>query len=464
MGVNADRKDVLVLGDGASAVALVYALAKRLRHRLSVGVIGRGAALGEGIAYASRNRLHVLNAPAEAMSIDPDDPACFVRWLNAKGENLTDWEDQFVPRHLYGEHLADLVGRAREISRGFLHLETFRSEALGLIATPQGWILSHAGGSLAARNVVLATGNDMPTPIAGTFGPEVASLIIDNPRGKLDIDANADVLLLGSGLTAIDALLTLTERGHRGRITLLSRHELLPAAHVKAQAFPPLEPPYPETARRLIRALRSHVGAKPDAPSWQGFMNAMRPKWQEVWHSLPADERRRFIRHGAAIWNVHRYRMAPRIATRLQDLSGVAVMQGKLRRIFLAGDAKLAVGVTSRGKQTRLLVNYLVNCSGPNSDPAKTHDPLIENLVASRLVRTSPAGAGLDVDENDRVVNQNGSTHRTLFAMGALTKGRWWEITAIPEISRKADRIALNLVERSEVSVPREGESYCRNR
>jgi uncharacterized NAD(P)/FAD-binding protein YdhS len=29
--------------------------------------------------------------------------------------------------------------------------------------------------------------------------------------------------------------------------------------------------------------------------------------------------------------------------------------------------------------------------------------------------------------------------------MGALTRGRWWEITAIPEISRQATEIAGHL-------------------
>jgi uncharacterized NAD(P)/FAD-binding protein YdhS len=84
------------------------------------------------------------------------------------------------------------------------------------------------------------------------------------------------------------------------------------------------------------------------------------------------------------------------------------------------------------------LINRLINCTGPNSDPNKTHDPLVENLIASRQARATSIGIGLDVDERNRVRDNDGTAQPSLFAMGALTRGRWWEITAIPEISQQA--------------------------
>jgi uncharacterized NAD(P)/FAD-binding protein YdhS len=100
--------------------------------------------------------------------------------------------------------------------------------------------------------------------------------------------------------------------------------------------------------------------------------------------------------------------------------------------------------VTIRGRrgETQLTVDRIINCMGPNTDPEKSHNRLIENIVASLQARTAPPGVGLDVTDDSRVISYEGIAHPCLFAMGALTRGNWWEITAVPEIARQAVRIA----------------------
>ena len=61
------------------------------------------------------------------------------------------------------------------------------------------------------------------------------------------------------------------------------------------------------------------------------------------------------------------------------------------------------------------------------------------------ILGTGLTNLGLDVDEKNRVLDATGATQADLFAMGALTRGRWWEITAIPEISRRATELAGHL-------------------
>jgi uncharacterized NAD(P)/FAD-binding protein YdhS len=57
------------------------------------------------------------------------------------------------------------------------------------------------------------------------------------------------------------------------------------------------------------------------------------------------------------------------------------------------------------------------------------------------LARPDQLRLGLEVDEHSRALSQDGRIHLNLFALGALTKGRWWEVTAVPEIRAQAERI-----------------------
>lgn len=115
------------------------------------------------------------------MSADADDADGFVGWLSDRGTALPRWEDQFVPRFLYGEYLGHLLNEAGARSRGLLDLEIVRTEVLGFIRSGDKWIVTHARGTVKAARVVLATGTDLPSPIGARFGADVAELIIDNP-------------------------------------------------------------------------------------------------------------------------------------------------------------------------------------------------------------------------------------------------------------------------------------------
>lgn len=427
---------------------MAHALAKSARSNTSVAILGRGQRAGLGTAYSTQHPLHLLNAPAGRMSADADDPDQFARWLSARGHSLARWQDQFVARRLYGEYLGHLADEVGATSHGRIALETIRTEVGGVARNGAGSIVSHTGGTLAARIVVLATGTDKPAAIAQSFGEDVAPFVVDDPWGNFEIGPGESVLMLGAGLTAIDALLTLVSRGHRGRVTLVSRHGLLPHVHVRGDVCESLQSPYPPTARQLARAIRTCVGAQASDGRRQGFMEAMRSCWQDVWQSLPREEKRRCLRHGATLWNVNRHRMAPGVGARVLPLIGdtVTVLAGRLLRISLSDARTLHVDVSRRNGEIRLAVNRVINCTGPNPDPEKTRDRFIRTIVESRLGRSNSLGVGLDVDDANRLIARDGTAQRTAFAMGALTKGHWWEITAMPEIGRQAAGIATNIL------------------
>jgi uncharacterized NAD(P)/FAD-binding protein YdhS len=441
------RRTLVLCGNGASAVLLVCALARQAGQGLSIVVIGKNAQAGHGIAYSTRNPNHLLNVPASRMSADINRPDQFVQWLAGRGVAVQDWAQSFVPRNLYGAYLSELLDTTLQ-SNPDLEVRFIQGEVKSLMKKHLGWIVAHDGGAVNADLVALATGNDLPPPVAAHHSPNLANRISDDPWAEHDLQKSQEVLILGSGLTAIDVAISLKDRGHAGKIHLLSRHGLLPQPHVETIPSPPLSQPFPKTARNFLRAMRTHLGPAPAAAHWQGLMDAMRPHWPEVWLSFPAAEKKRFLRHCVTHWNVHRHRLAPAVGEYLGHglADNIHVLKGRLRHLKPAQSGMIAQ--IARGDRIiDLPVDHVINCTGPNPNPEKTHDRLIENLVASRLARGTDAGVGLDVDARNRVLDKSGTAQPSLLAMGALTRGHWWEITAIPEIARQAQVMSGAIME-----------------
>jgi uncharacterized NAD(P)/FAD-binding protein YdhS len=443
---------VAICGNGASAALLLCALA-RLPGLMSVVVIGNGAKLGAGIAYATSNPHHLLNVPATRMSADPRDPRHFQNWLTGQGIDTENFADQFVPRALYARYL-DHVTKSTLSTAPHCEVRFVPGEVRSLIPIGSRWKVWHGDGGVFADLVVLATGNDMPAPIAQRYAGEIANRIIDNPWGGLTAGPGEDVLVLGSGLTAVDTVISLLDAGHEGGIHLLSRRGLLPARHVPPDHRHALSPPYPKTARSILAAMRRATGHHPTPEVWQGLMDNLRAHGSQIWQDLPLPEKQRFLRHGATHWGVHRHRLAPKVADRIEAAlaRNVRVLRGRLGGLATDGAGRLAATILQRGKPRLLGIDRVVNCTGPNSDPYKSQALLIENIVASRLARRGPAHLGLEIDVKNRVIDRDGLAQPTLFAIGALTRDRWWEITAIPEISRQAAELAGHIAQQLRAS------------
>ena len=125
----------------------------------------------------------------------------------------------------------------------------------------------------------------------------------------------------------------------------------------------------------------------------------------------------------------------------------MSLLKGRLAKLSLAGNDGLIATIVSKGRAATLPVDHVINCTGPNTDPEKAGDRLVENLIASRLARATEPAIGLDVDGKNRVLDARGIIQPSLLAMGALTRSRWWEITAVPEIARQAQIMSGAIME-----------------
>src|SRR5712671_7044984 len=375
--------DVAIVGGGASGTLVAVQLLRQARGPWRIALVERSGALARGLAYGPAESCHLLNVPAAGMSALPDDPFHFVRWSGAA-------PDAFVPRAVYGTYLEALLTEAHARAAPGVTLQFVCGEAVSA-AVDDGAvrIALREGREIQARASVLALGNlsrpDLAVPDGGLYA---SALYRRSPweRGALDgVPPEAEVLLLGSGLTMVDAALALQRRGHRGRILALSRHGLLP--HVNGDASGPARPRIGASGvRGLLRALRAPPRQGRD---WRPAFDALRPVTQRIWSRLSDAERRRFLRHLRAHWDVHRHRMAPEVGAtvaRLRSAGRLIVHAGRVQAFAVEGRSALAhCRRRGDGRLRDLLVARVVNCTGPASSLADASHPLLESLFAKGL-------------------------------------------------------------------------------
>jgi uncharacterized NAD(P)/FAD-binding protein YdhS len=257
----------------------------------------------------------------------------------------------------------------------------------------------------------------------------------------------ASVAIVGTGLSAIDIVLSLRDRGHQGPVTMLSSHGLLPEPHlakVLPTRQPVIDPGRATSARALARALRSDVASAED---WRQTIDGARPVTVASWRALPMAERRRAMRHAFRRWEVRRHRMAPDVAAVVEAWRAddrLRVARGRVVAVD-AADGGLALTIDTAGARTVARVDIVVACVGPSADPL--HDPLLRDAIRDGVLTRHPLGLGLDVDEVGRARRPDGSVHEHVWTVGSLRKGAEWESTAVPELRLHAAGIAAALTE-----------------
>src|SRR4051812_34071128 len=193
------RCTTLVIGGGAAGALTSHHLLRTTDHR--VLLVEPAAHPARGLAYATTDDQHLLNSRAIAMSADSTEPAHFLHWAHRHG--LPAAPTSFLPRRVYGDYLADTLDpRTHHIRATVTHLTPHPGG--GVRATLD------TGTHLHAHHAVLATGHAPPrNPYPIAAHPRY----LTNPwtPGALDaVPADQPVLLIGTGLTAVDVALTLT--------------------------------------------------------------------------------------------------------------------------------------------------------------------------------------------------------------------------------------------------------------
>lgn len=445
-GADGDR--VVVIGGGFCGAALAVHLLRRGGPGLRVTLVERSGEAGRGVAYGTSDPVHLLNVPAAKMSLDPSDPEAFLRFAHARG--VAAQATDLLPRTLYGAYVEETLADAVRQHPGRLRVAA--AEAIDV--EPEGVRLSD-GRLLPADQVVLATGHLPPRWPEGL--PEAARRDARVLRdaweaGALDgVGLDERVLVVGTGLTAVDVLLSLRARGQRGLVWAVSRHGRWPQPHLPHVAWtgpaPRLPWPAPTEAHALAAWLEGAVAeAGREGIPWQAVIDAFRPHISKVWGALPLEERAVFLAEHRSRWEVVRHR-APAASLRAlsewQARGQLRSLAGEIRDVQTEGP--LVVTLSTQEGPTSLEVDRIILCNGADTDVRHAANPALVSLLARGRVRADALGLGLEVEADGRAIDAEGRANPDLWVLGAARRPLLWETTAVPELSRQAAALAVDL-------------------
>ena len=450
-------KDIIIVGGGYSGTMLAVNLLKNItKQEIKITIINEGNSFSRGLAYQAWDDNFLLNVPAGNMSALDSMPNNFVEYCKQIDPAFN--EGSFVSRRIYGDYLEKTLEVAeREAGSGI-------NRIFGQVVTLQknlnenGFNLHLADGQiLQAGKVVLALGHFLPNSLSILETFKTDANYLSNPWdfSKLDkLPKNLPVLIIGTGLTAIDTLFRLTSVFQR-EVILISRKGLHPQGHRVTPKLPLFNnfPSYLNqsnlTVRNCFRALRNEVSRRNlKGGDWRDVINELRAYTPEIWARFSNKEKKRFLDHVVRFWDIHRHRIAPIAFQRFEKLLNSNQVKINVGRITKCSKIKNGFEIDLRqGEEIKkFFVGGIVNCIGPNSDLSTISSPLISQLLKDGLISQDVTKVGLMVSDEYEVIGSDGVNIPNLYYVGPMLKAKFWEAIAVPELRQHARKVAERLL------------------
>lgn len=453
--------DIAIVGGGAAGASVFGELLRRSDYSGTIHWITGCVTPGRGVAYATEDDSHLLNVRASSMGLLADQKDDFFKYAS----NCVDpvYGTDFLPRRLFGEFIeAQLRGHMSEARAHGVRFQLHRAKAVAVFpASDQGYrIKLEHGDLLSVDAVVLAIGALAPRALKTVTAKALNSSAYTLDPWKLDKAASSprSVLVIGTGLTAIDTLISAATRWPQANLVAVSRHGLLPFHH----ATSPLAP-YPrqdalnaallmcEGIAPMVHLVREAISESPRT-DWRAVIDGMRTINAQLWQKLTTMQRRQFLRHVRWVWESSRHRTAPTSYESIRVLIENKRLHVHAARVLnVDGSGPLTVSVRSRATQLirTMKVDRVIQATGLDTAVAYARDPLMAQLLGEGLVVPDQLQLGVSAEPDGRLLDAEGSVQAGLYGIGSLLRGNLWECTAMPEIRIAASKLVKLIVSTS---------------
>ena len=442
---------ICIIGSGFSAASLALHLFAEGVPGDQVTIVGAGR-LGSGKAYGCVADEFRLNVRADLQRIWPDDPLHFANWaasrLASDRDAVTD-VGIFYRRRDFADYVEQELSACPDMKA-----VTHRQSLVTAITSHMGgWRVRLDGAAgIDARTVVLATGNpspDWPFPDA----PKDCPTLIRSPwKGDWpsEVGRQAEILVIGGGLTALDALHVLHCRGHEGRITIVTPEGMLPPVQTDWHEPPAIDWPDQLRGSGFLRFMRQSVEDDDwSKTEWQRRFEGLRIDISQAWRRLPAQDQARLLGRVGWLWSLARFRAGPQPVTSADAM----LASGQLSII-----ADKVTGLTTEpggrhwarlGTGSVMTADTVINCSGAGRDRLVSR--LIDDgvIAAHPAMKTRPA-----MTSNLALLKADRTPHDSLFALGPVTAHAYGDVIGAATISRQAQMLAKILPAQDMAHIP----------
>ncbi|MDH1630844.1 FAD/NAD(P)-binding protein [Pseudomonas mosselii] len=476
---------VAIIGGGATAITLIDAIELRARQDgldVEITVYEADPRIGPGRAYQNDGDYGLLNRQACFMSIKRQDPGHFVDWLKVHhGEELASQE--FLPRRYFGQYLSECfaqqLGNARQRGRP---IQVVAARATSLSVAAEGVLVGTAGGPARSFDrVAVCIGTAEPHDL---FGLGCMPRYIGNPYPMwtrfAGIGSHDHVAIIGTSLSAVDAVLALVAQGHQGPISMLSRNGLLPAVRMPHHDFQyrVLSPelllgkrdatdniawldwlrivadelraqgvdidglgeelaPVQCARARLVR----HLAAAQAGAKWLSVLVDISKDYiEQAWDSLSDADRRAYLGNYHCVFMSLCNPMPPQTAGKLLQLleSGQLSIRGGLETVQPIDERSFRL-VHGGGVDQ---VDWVINATRSETGGiGKVGEALVGAMVGNGVAQLHPFG-GIKVEfGSHRVIDRFGQPSNQVFALGQLASGNHYYTSSLPMISRQIERL-----------------------
>lgn len=451
---------VAVIGGGFSGAAFALHLNALSGGQARIVVYEPRERLGAGLAYSTEDAAHRINVPAGRMSVYPDDPESFLRYLATTNKNMTDagliGRDglPYPRRQVFGDYVASELGPL--LASGAV--EHRRAEVISITSSGSDWhITDSRGGDLQAQFVVLAASHPSPAllrPLLPFANHPKLVADVTVPAALHEIEPDDRVLILGNGLTAADVVASLEKRGHRGTILSVSRRGC-----ARAATRPPcrsrsaiFRPSLLTTASALLHAIRRSIReAEAQGLTWHAVLDAVRAQAFAIWRALPVIERRRIVRLARPFWDAHRFRIAPQVEDALDRAIAtgrLSIRAARLKQVTQEG-AAFRVTLSQRNKPDleEHLLDAIVVTTGPAHDHILQSQPFLAGLAEQGHIGACETGLGIACNLDARALNSEGEPVENLLVAGPLARGTFGELMGLPQVTEHAVFVARQVAD-----------------
>ncbi len=437
-----NSQKIAIIGGGFCGLAVAYNLLNLSQNPdITIDIYDEEAFQNNGKAYQTQDLQHILNVPANKMGLP--EPDHFYQWLRHHQTQIYQ-PSSFVPRHFYCLYLQDIIKQLKQNSA-----INFINHKVGQIKYVNQLYVVKGDNFLAKEydSVVLACGlkvKSLSKIVKNNTNEEFSDKIIDDVwqffNQELKIK-DGTILIVGTGLTMIDLALSLKNQGFLGEIIACSRNSRLPLPHLVGKTSEIVALKISDGNLPLSKILHKLRNATKSVEDWQRIINGLRSITSELWQQFSLSKKKQFIRHLMPFWAIHRHRVAPENYQQISQMINqrkLKIIQGKVQKIVIHNQINNQAAnqqITAVLHNNKLInANLILNAMG--LDFSGQNDVLLQNLLQEKIISRHQSKIGFEINK----------IHNNFYLTGSLLAGDLLEITAVPELSEQAKKIALKIL------------------